>query len=147
MAKQPQPMLFFASIMEVHVKASRGGVLYYVGDINKVQLKLANGAQAVDTFGGDNKQGGLSGFSKGSVHTIVTFDSFTRVEQADLEFDWITAVSDQTLLTIIGRIVGDTSGRRRRYEGMPTNLDEDFGLGKPNMNQIGVHCGRPTLTR
>jgi hypothetical protein len=146
MPKQPQPLIFYASIMEVHVKASRGGQLVYVADINEVTIKTSNGAQPVDTFGGDNKKGGLSGFSKGPVHSVLNFKSATRVEGAP-EFDWLTAVAEHTLLTLYGFIVGDQNGKRRKYEGMPLTTDENFGLGKPSMNDIQIHCGRPSFTR
>ena len=145
MARQPQPLLFYASVMEVHVKPSRGGRMQYVSDIYEVSIKTSNGASPVDTFGGDNKKGGLSGFSKGPVHSIITFKSATRVEGAP-EFSWIDAVADHQILTLFGFIVGDQNGKRRKYEGMPLTNDETFGLGKPSMNDIQIHCGRPSFS-
>jgi hypothetical protein len=147
MPPQPQPLIFYASIMEVHVRPSRGGRLVYVSDINEVMIKLSNGATGVDTFGADNKRGGLGGFAKGPVHNMLTFKSATRVEQTELEFDWISAVQEHMLLTVQGYIVGDQSGKRRKYEGMPMSLDESFGLGKPSMADIQIHCGRASLIR
>ncbi len=140
------PLLYYASTMEVHIKVSRGGKLTYVADINEVDIDLRNNAQAVHTFGADGKRGGLGGFSKGPVETIITFKSATRVEGAP-EFDWMDAVINHKYLTLIGFIQGDTSGKRRKYEGMPLTNKETFGLGKPSMADIQLHCGRPDFVR
>lgn len=145
MPQQGEPLIFYASTMEVHVKPSRSGRLQYVSDISEVELNMTNGSQPVDTFGAQNKKGGLAGFTKGPVHTIITFKTATRVEGAP-EFSWIDAVNGHTILTIKGYIVGDASGKKRTYEGMPLSSQESFGLGKPSMNNIQIHCGPPAFT-
>lgn len=139
---QGSPLIFYASIMEVHVKPSRGGVLQYVGDINGVTIKTSNGSSPVMTFGAQNKRGGLGGFTKGPVESVITFKSATRIEGTP-EFNWLDAIVNHTLLTLKGAILGDTSGKKRTYEGMAITLDEDFGLGKPSAADIQIHCGPP----
>lgn len=143
---QSAPLIFYASIMEVHIKPSRSGRMQYVADIYEVEIETNNGATPVDTFGGNQRKGGLSGFAKGAVHTILGFKSATRVEGTP-DFDWLDAIVNHTILTLYGTIVGDTTGRRRRYEGMPLTDKEGFGLSKPSMNDIRIHCGPPTYTR
>ncbi len=143
---QSAPLIFYASIMEVHMKPSRGGKLEYVADLIEVEIETSNNAQPVDTFGGNNKKGGLSGFSKGAVHSIIGFKAATRVEGAP-DFNWLDVIVNQTILTMFGTIVGDTTGKRRRYEGMALTDKEGFGLSKPSMNDIRMHCGPPSSTR
>lgn len=141
-----QPLLQYASIMEVHLKPSLGGKLQYVSDLNDVELDISNGSQAVHTFGADEKKGGLGGFSRGAVETIVAFKSATRIEGAP-EFDWVDAIVNFKILTLLGYIVGDTSGKRVQLEGMPQTIKQGFGLGKPSMADIRIHCGRPKYVR
>jgi len=143
---QGDPLIFYASVMHVHVKASRSGRLQYVADINEVTIKTGNGSTPVDTFGAQSKKGGLAGFTRGPVHSVINFKSATRIEGTP-EFDWLDAITNYTLLTLKGYIMGDTSGKKRMYEGMPISSDENFGLGKPAMNDIQIHCGPPVVDK
>jgi hypothetical protein len=142
-SQQSQPLISFASVMQVHVKP-RGGRLQYVADLHNCKLAHAKGNKPVNTFSGNARKGGLAGFSKGPFETVITFETAIRIEGAP-QFSFVQSMANDEFLTIYGQIEGDTSGKRVRYEGQILRADWDFGLDKPSNESVTIHCGAPTF--
>jgi hypothetical protein len=142
-SQQSAPLISYASVMQCHIKA-RGGVLSYVADLMDVKLAHESGDKPVNTFCGDAKRGGLSGFSNGPFQTVVTFSTAIRIEGSP-QFSFIEAMRNKQTLTIYGQIEGDTTGRRAKYEGRVLRADWDFGLEKPSSQAVTIHCGAPSF--
>ena len=145
MPNQPQALVTYAAQMQVHM-AIRGSKVQYLADLNTVEIKTANGAQPVFTFGADNQRGGLAGNSAGPVTNMVTFQSAHRVDGGG-DVDWLDIIQEAKKLTLYFYYRGDTSGQRWRLEGFPQSLDQKAQLASPSADSIVIMCGRATKAR
>ena len=145
MPNQPQALVTYAAQMQVHM-AIRGSKVQYLADLNTVEIKTANGAQPVFTFGADNQRGGLAGNSAGPVTNMVTFQSAHRVDGGG-GVDWLDIVREAKKLALYFYCKGDTYGQRWQLEGFPQSLDQMAQLASPSADSIVIMCARATKAR
>lgn len=134
------PIVKYVSKMEVHLQ-KEGGPLTYQGEIQRCRISSKSGDNPVETFGGANGKGGLSGFTDGAFSTEITFDR--AVPKNGEDFDLLEVMLNHQNVTLMGTV----GKKRRKYEGRIMTTDEDYDLQKPSSNTCKIMAGEPESVR
>ncbi len=128
------PLVTYVSKMEVHLQAD-GGPLVYMGDIMRCRISSKSGDNPVNTFGGAEGKGGLSGFSDGPFESMINFDK--AVPRLGEDFNLLDAMLNHRNVTVRGTV----GTKRREYQGRCLSTEEEFDLTKASTNAVQIHCG------